>query len=188
MEISQNAYFVTLTYNDANLTYSNTEPTLVKRDVQLLLKRLRKLQSKKTDVKIKYYFVGEYGSKTKRPHYHAILFNIHDVQDIQKAWNLGFSYSPKALPQSVKYVLKYISKQRGKYKDKEREFSLMSKGLGANYMTPQIIKYHKTNLKNCFITDEGYKKSMPKYYKDKIYNESERPRVTKILQNRAELS
>lgn len=188
MKISQNAYFVTLTYDEDNVPYGVTSPTLCKRDVQLFLKRLRKLQSVKSDFKIKYYLVGEYGSKTKRPHYHAIMFDIFDVNDIHKAWNIGFTYSPKAEPQAVKYVLKYISKQRGKVKGKEREFSLMSKGLGANYLSNAIVKYHQNNLKNCFITDEGFKKSMPKYYKDKLYDEHTRPRVTKILQKRSELS
>lgn len=81
-----------------------------------------------------------------------------------------------------------MSKQREKKTDfKEREFSLMSKGIGSNYLTPQIVKYHNQNLQNCyFMKPNGVKCSMPKYYKDKLYSEENRIRVTNILQIRAE--
>ena len=70
---SESAHFLTLTYDDEHIIITgNNEPTLYKRDVQLFLKSLRKLQKQK----IKYYFVGEYGGKTDRPHYHAIIFNL----------------------------------------------------------------------------------------------------------------
>ena len=69
---TKKATFLTLTYNDENLVYADGEkPTLSKRDVQLFLKRLRKSLKKS----IKYYCVGEYGTRTNRPHYHFILFN-----------------------------------------------------------------------------------------------------------------
>lgn len=183
-KISTSAYFVTLTYNDENLVYGSDAPTLVKKDLQDFFKRLRYYE--KNNKNIKYYAVGEYGTKTKRPHYHAIVFNIRDPLNIERAWTKGFTYSPVLSGSSgTRYVLKYISKQTRKVSGREREFSLMSKGLGANYLSPAIIKYHK-NLENCYITDDGYKKSMPKYYKEKLYDELERATVTQILQNRVE--
>lgn len=68
--------FITLTYNDEHLPYANT---LVKRDFQLFMKRLRKAYG----AGIRYYMCGEYGDKFARPHYHAILFNM-DFPDRQK--------------------------------------------------------------------------------------------------------
>lgn len=66
--------FITLTYNDDHI---DPEGNLVRRDFQNFMKRLRKSQPKK---KIRFLQCGEYGTKTGRPHYHAILFG-HDFSD-----------------------------------------------------------------------------------------------------------
>jgi len=69
----RSAYFLTLTYDADHIHISpNGFLSLCKRDLQLFFKRLRRLHSN-TD--IKYYAVGEYGTQTKRPHYHVIIFN-----------------------------------------------------------------------------------------------------------------
>lgn len=77
------AYFVTLTYNDGNLPIRYyTDPktgeafpvaSLVKRDVQLFMKRLRREFS---DQHIRFYAAGEYGEESFRPHYHLIIFGL----------------------------------------------------------------------------------------------------------------
>lgn len=81
--------FITLTYNDDHLpnkrNYIDLDGvfsespfrTLQKRDFQLFMKRLRK---EIDPVKIRYFACGEYGSKTYRPHYHAIIFG-YDFPD-----------------------------------------------------------------------------------------------------------
>ena len=71
-KISSSACFLTLTYEEAPYT-QNGFPTLVKKDYQNFLKRLRKLAPNK---KLKYFACGEYGTQTQRPHYHAIIFNL----------------------------------------------------------------------------------------------------------------
>lgn len=66
--------FLTLTYDNDHLPLtSDGVPTLSKRDLQLFFKRLRKHFS---DRRIRYYICGEYGPKTLRPHYHAIIFGL----------------------------------------------------------------------------------------------------------------
>lgn len=184
-ERSTSAYFLTLTYNDENLIYTDSgETTLDKRDFQLFIKRLRHFE--KNNKKIKYYAVGEYGTKSGRPHYHAILFNVRDPSNIEKSWDKGFTYAPILdRDNGVTYVLKYISKTRTKISHKNPEFSLMSKRLGENYLTPQMVQWHQ-QVQNSFIMDNGMKKSMPKYYKEKLYNETQRKEVTDYLKNRAE--
>lgn len=84
MELSyhDSAYFATLTYDDNHVptSYYGDASTgeakmalsLRKRDLQLFFKRLRK----KYGDGIRYYAVGEYGSTTYRPHYHAIIFGL----------------------------------------------------------------------------------------------------------------
>lgn len=145
---SSSAHFITLTYDPNHIPLSgNTFPTLNKRDVQLFFKRLRKAHEKDTrgalsldDLplqvlpKIRYYAVGEYGGKFKRPHYHVILFNA-DITLIQSAWQLGQVHYGTVTPASVGYTLKYVSKggevPRHKNDDRLPEFSLMSKDLAA---------------------------------------------------------
>lgn len=47
--------------------------TLSVRDTQLFFKRLRKAFPKR---RIRYFLAGEYGPRTKRPHYHAIIYGL----------------------------------------------------------------------------------------------------------------
>lgn len=98
-----------------------------KRDLQLFFKSLRKANSLR---KIKYYAVGEYGGKTKRPHYHIILFNA-DITTVQNAWTKGQIHYGNVSGASVGYTLKYMSKPKTvpKHKNDDRlpEFSIMSK-------------------------------------------------------------
>lgn len=116
-------YFVTLTYKDEYLplidlkTFLPTKyeifaqfvrdsqsycefvnyklPVIRKGDVQKFLKRLRKLVSKTYGCKIRYFFNGDYGSTTFRPHYHGLFF--FDCQQlaekfpsiVSRAWSLN---------------------------------------------------------------------------------------------------
>lgn len=69
--------FVTLTYAPEHLPENGS---LVVRDLQLFLKRLRKWYFKLTGRRFRFYASGEYGDINGRPHYHALLFGIdfHD--------------------------------------------------------------------------------------------------------------
>jgi len=191
---STSALFVTLTYSpDYVLRFIKDETytimsknhflTLNKKHVQLFFKRLRKLQKDR----IKYYAVGEYGSDNSRPHYHLILFNS-TMDNVLKAWALDDPITREPVPfgsvyfgdvrgASVGYVLKYMTKlnkiPEHKNDDRQKEFSLMSKGLGSNYLTEKMVKWHHDDLTNrsYVTTDDNKKISMPRYYKNKIYDE-----------------
>lgn len=80
-------YFVTFTYNDDHLPINyyldedtgeiKESQTLYKRDFQLFMKRLRKAYNEMfPDEQIRFYMSGEYGSRSFRPHYHSIMFNL----------------------------------------------------------------------------------------------------------------
>lgn len=71
------ALFVTLTYDQ-----KHCPEKLDKRHLQLFLKRLRKHYPAG---QIRYYAVGEYGSKMGRPHYHLILFGAQELF-VRKYW------------------------------------------------------------------------------------------------------
>lgn len=75
------AYFLTITYDDQFVpvsTYTDESGasfpslSLCKKDFQLFIKRLRKRHVKP----IRYFACGEYGDRTMRPHYHAIVFGL----------------------------------------------------------------------------------------------------------------
>lgn len=153
---SRNLFF-TATYNNDNLPFnaSSGYPTLYKRDVQLFMKRLRKYFAGRT---IRFYFAGEYGTTTHRPHYHAILFNIGlaDFPDIrfhscnelkqplyyspllEKLWGHGFILMSDVTWKTCNYVARYVDKKssfedvpitNGEF-DWEPEFSLSSRRPG----------------------------------------------------------
>lgn len=181
-KVSFSSLFLTLTYDTAKLDEHNFTPngllTICKRHPQLFMKRLRKLNS----TKLTYYLVGEYGGRFNRPHYHVILFNA-DVRTIQDAWTYGAVHYGFVSGASVGYTLKYISKGRtAGWRDGDDrcpEFSLMSKGIGENYLTPQMRKWHLDDLENrmCVPLEGGKIASMPRYYRDKLYSPEQRKRV-----------
>jgi hypothetical protein len=166
-------HFVTLTYNDENVPYGETEQTLHKKDLQNFIKRLRK----SLNTKIKYYAVGEYGTKTERPHYHAIIYNIpeKETDKIAKAWGLGNTDTKKANGAMVRYCTQYLIKRIPKEETgRLPEFALMSKRLGDNWLSPHKIKHYKEKLVPHITETGGNILPMPRYYRDKIYNETEK--------------
>lgn len=175
------SYFVTLTYDNENLRRTpRGYGTLNIKDVQLFFKKLRRLHAKRPihrGEKIKYYVAGEYGSRGSRPHYHAIIFNAHYL-DIEQAWERGFVHIGTATGASVGYTLKYMCKQgripMHKNDDRVPERSLMSKALGAGYLTPQMKKWHHAKLgERVYCNDGGVKIAMPRYYRGKLYDEEQ---------------
>ena len=125
---SVSAIFLTLTYNDENLPLiHNLFPTLNKVDYQKFLKRLRKkdhqvwtehyklknIPKHKWKIpKVRYYLTGEYGDKTFRPHYHAIIYNLHQttIKHIQEIWGKGHTHTDKAEAGNISYVTSYLMK------------------------------------------------------------------------------
>lgn len=163
----KSAYFVTLTYDDEHLPvneYVDPETgvigsiaTLQPRDVQLFFKRLRKrfshspvTQSLELQDKLMYFLAGEYGDKTRRPHYHAIIFGLelpdlvlyknspqgnpyYNSEILNRIWGLGYVVVADATWQSAAYTARYILKKQTGRKSEiykrlnfEPEFTRMS--------------------------------------------------------------
>lgn len=178
-KVSDYSVFLTLTYDEDHLIYGEVAPTLRKCDLQLYFKRLRKVLS--PFVSFKYYAVGEYGSETYRPHYHALLFfkfnrtvcNVAKIeQELSKRWTKGFVYCGQIELASITYVLKYVMKQSPQLIGCEPTFSLISNGLGIDYVH-KAKQYHLETMYHFdreFVTLEGGAKcTMPRYYRDKIF-------------------
>ena len=129
------AMFLTLTYNDDHLPLSpQGYPTLVKRDVQLFFKRLRKYLGVQ---RIRYYLAGEYGSTTHRPHYHAIIYGIginsfpdvvyrgqnklghpfYTSPTLERIWSNGFIVFSSVTWRTCNYVARYVLKKQAERED-----------------------------------------------------------------------
>lgn len=173
--------FITLTYDKEHCP---PDYSLKKRDFQLFMKRLRKAYS---DKKIRFFACGEYGEKTFRPHYHAILFN-HQFDDeeeqirmtesgpkkvlvspkLTQLWGQGITSTGEMTFNSAAYVARYCLKKingpdaDSYYFGREPEFSLMSRmpGIGANY----FIRNKQDIYSNDFCVIRGKKCAPPPYY------------------------
>lgn len=198
------AFFVTFTYDDENVPYTDSGyHTLRRDDMKQCMKNLRK----RSYTKISYFTVGEYGTERNRPHYHTLLFNCDLCHLVGKkladmamrypeiyldgkfkfydvpVWGKGYISIGYVEGASVGYCMKYISKPSkipvNDKDDREQEKAMMSKGIGSNYLTPQMQSWHLQDLCNRMYctTQQGVKLSMPRYYKDKIYTEEQRDTI-----------
>lgn len=125
--------FVTLTYSDENLPVGGS---LNPRDLTLFMKRYRERIKPR---KVRYFNVGEYGSRGGRPHYHLMIFNgdLLDEALIQSCWPLGFVEVSWFNEKRANYICKYVVKGLGKKSEllgnRQAEFMRCSKmggGLG----------------------------------------------------------
>lgn len=191
---SDSAFFITLTYDENSLPRTKEGyPTLVKKHVQNYIKRLRndhvryvtqQLKISKKEVKnvskpIRYYTVGEYGSKTRRPHYHILLFNydIANISPLSNQWkntNTNIPYGHVDIgtvtASSINYVTKYMFKPFSRKDKRIRPFSLMSKKpiIGQAY----IDNYGSYHIKNedLEVRDQnGRLRRLPKAYMYRLW-------------------
>lgn len=193
--ISKTSHFVTFTYDNDNVHLTeNGFMGLNKNDIQKYFKRLRKAHVGNAKSSIRYYCVGEYGGRTKRPHYHALIFNA-DEQLIEDAWSikgkkLGQVFFGTVTGNSVGYCLKYMTKVSkiglSYLDDRIPQFALMSKGLGASYIEKMIF-WHRDDLENRMYIplQDGKKATMPRYYKERIYFNTEREDIGWITLRRS---
>lgn len=173
------ARFITLTYDNDNLPIAEGVDTdtgeclylavLKKEDVQKFIKRLRYHQGKVTDNKIKYYCVGEYGSRTKRPHYHALIFGVDKRVDFGECWKMGNVDVGDVTLDSIDYVTKYVV-NKSEYKNYVvPPFSLISNGIGISHLEKNFERYQGEEVVR---GARGYNQKMPRYYKDKLKPEN----------------
>lgn len=194
---ANHANFITFTYNNESLPINSdyTYAEFKKEDVINFMKRLRRRNDylrplpKGHPEKMKYYLTAEYGGQTGRPHYHAILFNSHPSfnKNMHKLWyetgdkkkrSMGNVHIDDVNMDTISYVAGYIMK-RDIYKSddlkREREFSIMSKGLGKEYIDLNR-KYHQENL--TFMTSfQGSPMAIPDHFRRQIFTDKQREQI-----------
>lgn len=181
LAIAESAHFLTLTYSNETVpTNADGIPELRKKDLQLFTKRLRKLNKSKSDASIRYYAVGEYGTRTYRPHYHLIIYNVHPeiMAQCVNIWKHGNIQVGSVTAQSIHYTTKYVINRARDYGNVSKPFATMSRrpGLGHNYYV-QMRSWHREDSRTYVVRDGGYKQRLPRYYKDKIFTSFERQMI-----------
>lgn len=114
--------FLTLTYDPDHLPES---PSLMKRDLQLFLKRYRR----NTQNKIRYFCIGELGGRTNRLHAHMLIFghsvnkqsirfvgkHAHYIDPVITAnWQKGFTLAAPVTRANIRYTSRYTLKAEKK--------------------------------------------------------------------------
>ena len=178
---SDNAYFITMTYDEQNAVRTDTGfTTLHKPHIQQFLKDVRNACRKKVDGKWvnfspRFFLVGEYGGQTERAHYHIIFFNLPEPvkNRIGEIWAKGMVRIAPLNRKRVRYATKYSITRNivdTVSTDRERPFRMVTKstgGLGKQWLCPANIHYAKTHLDGMMKTPNGFQ-PLPKYYKDRI--------------------
>lgn len=182
--------FITLTYDEVRIP---EDGSLVKRDFQLFMKKLRK----RFGEGIRYYMCGEYGDTTGRPHYHACLFNfrpddlfffkktdqghcLYTSKSMEEIWDNGYVIIGDVTFESAAYVARYIMKKitgdgaDERYVDKdsgvmlEPEYTNMSRGskkLGTGGIGKEWYNRFKGDLfPDDFKVVDGRKIRVPRFY------------------------
>lgn len=213
------SYFLTLTYDDDKMPLSYVPDmetgeaievgTLVVKDVQDFMKRLRRHLEYRNLPQIRFYACGEYGSQTHRPHYHLIVFGLHldDIKEfkrsklgfpyyisdtIAKLWPYGYHLICNVTWDTCAYVARYVTKKLGgDYKEFydifniQPEFSVMSRkpGIAKQYFDEHKDDIYKMDELFLKLHDGGKKVKPPQYY-DRLYDVEHHDRLEAIKEDR----
>ena len=193
------ASFITLTYDNEHLP---KDLGLHPEDLSKFFKRLRINLNRfyQKDYPILYRACGEYGDKEQkyitftdgkpngkplgRPHYHAIVYGLDDMNDNHRnilinSWTLCDSYmfdknrkDSGMLPvcrEDIAYVCGYVQKKlngnlgKETYGNREPPFSRSSRGLGLDF-AQENLRFFKRG----FVTLNGQKVAIPRYFRERL--------------------
>lgn len=180
--------FLTLTYNNENLKSDRLQYL----DFQLFMKSLRELVTRdihdpdvRKSLYIPFMVTGEYGDKTKRPHWHAILFNyrpadakFHYKTDrgddvftsatLDKLWKRGNLEFGSVTLDSANYVARYAAKKLGHGHDQNHNYHPIHKTSSRRAIgTSWIERNFQHTLENGHVTlPDGSPSKIPRFYLD----------------------
>lgn len=186
-KMHQDNCFITLTYADEHLKSSKLQYI----DFQLFAKRLRKKIHKEAkkqgydpeEKKISIFVTGEYGDKTKRPHWHAIIFNwrptdtvhlytnergdqVYSSNTLNELWPHGRTELGSVTFESAGYVARYAAKKLVHGADQDHDYQPISKKSSKNAIGKRFLEKHYKDIFNYgeVILDNGTKSTIPRYY------------------------
>lgn len=203
----QNAWFITFTYDDDNIPYrmtwdEGTGEVLVENyslryeDMQKFWKRLRRYMEyhKINNGKLMYFQCGEYGGKTHRPHYHAIVYDIpftkedlkvykkkngavyYNVDWFTELWGMGHVVIAAAEWKAMAYTARYTTKKVYGKEGKEfyKELGILPEKCNMSKRPAIGAKYFEEHSEEIYAKDKIQLKNgkvcKPPRYFDKLYD------------------
>lgn len=187
--------FLTLTYDDDHLPAFGS---LDRSHVQKFVKRLRRAvvgvqAAPGSDRRpVRFFGCGEYGTRTRRPHYHLLLFNVRFTDRerygdktftsalVSSLWPYGSHLIGDVTPASASYVAGYASKKVFGRVEAERHYEVVDPLTGECFqrvpefscmsLKPGIGQYwydrYKSDLASGFVVLDGAKVPVPRFYED----------------------
>lgn len=172
-QMHQHNSFITLTYSDENLT-----KRLEYHHFQKFMKKLRKAYP---NADISYFVTGEYGDKTKRPHWHALIFGwappdgnylysndrgdkVYTSETLNKLWGKGISEFGSVTLESANYCARYAAKKLSHGHDDQHDFHPISKKSQKRAIGKKWLETYYKDILNGYIVHEGNKLPIPRYY------------------------
>lgn len=199
--------FVTLTYSPEMLPLGGT---LVVRDFQLFMKRLRKARREP----VRFFHCGEYGDQFSRPHYHACLFGcdfpdkvfshttgagekLYTSAELDRLWQKGLTSCGSVTFESAAYVARYVTKKvtgagaAAWYERVNREtgeiFSVLPEYTTMSLKPGIGATWFEKFRRDVFPSDEvvmgGRVQRPPRYY-DKLLGVGDTPELERIKRDR----
>lgn len=197
--------FLTLTYRDELLPEGGS---LCVADWQKFAKRLRKRMGR-----FRYLMCGEYGERTWRPHYHALLFGLDFHMDrqvwerkrayttwrsaiLEEVWPFGQSLIGNLTMETCEYVARYVTKkltgELGKevYGERKPPFITMSRrpGIGSEWLKRFESDVYPADV----VRVNGRAYRPPRFYDERLDEEEreelKRKRRRKVLEHPKDLT
>ncbi|MEM4214522.1 MAG: hypothetical protein QXZ28_04970, partial [Candidatus Methanomethylicaceae archaeon] len=133
--------------------------------------------------------------------FHAIIYNLSscDRDIIEEAWSIyrgndrfnkpvfepiGNVHIGDVTIASMMYVAKYHVNKTSFPDGLVPPFAIMSKGIGRNYIK-RMKDYHNKNIDTYYYQYYEQKKRLPRYYKDRLFNETLKAKISEQYQAKA---
>jgi hypothetical protein len=187
-QLHQAAWFLTLTYSDERIPeHGSLNPS----DLRNFFKAVRRDYPPGS---VRYYACGEYGERTQRPHYHAVLFGADFLDKcavprasrdpvwrsptLERYWPHGLSEFGNVSRASAAYVAGYVRKKVLKRQDPEAYTRVVPDTGELVELEPEfsrmslrpaigrrwIERYWQDVYPRDFVVQEGKEYKPPRYY------------------------
>lgn len=143
---------------------------------------------KKYKTSIRHFLITELGHEgTENIHMHGIAWTNETYQAIRDTWQYGWIYPRNekeekenyVTERSIGYMTKYITKQDEQH-SQYKAIILTTPGIGAQYLQRiqrDKYKYKGKNTTLYYRTSTGHKIALPKYWRNKLFTETEKEQL-----------